>query len=137
RVAPTAAPRSVLYSGRQHAVLSHRGEPEDAPVDAEVARRAPLPPEVARHRLAHHLLPRFRLTVLVHGAHRGAHDIRRRVVVEQEPGIAVLDRVGQSADPPHEGDVAIAIHTQQCVSERLFHIPLWVVHWRGMTDVTL
>src|SRR5688500_17992608 len=64
----------VLYSDRHHSILPHRGQPEDASVDAQIARLAPLPAEVARHRLAHHLLPRFRVAVLIDGAHRTAHE---------------------------------------------------------------
>src|SRR5678816_146255 len=69
-VAPDRRHGFVLYSARHHTILPHRWETEDAPIDAEIARRTLLPPEVARHRFAHHLFPRLRLAILVDGAHR-------------------------------------------------------------------
>ena len=57
--------------------------------------------------------------VLVHGAHRGAHEVGRRVVVEQEAGDAVLDRVGQSADAPRDRNRAVALRAHLREAARL------------------
>src|SRR5258708_2826740 len=71
-----------------------------AAIDAEIAHGTSLPTEVAAHGFAHHLLPRVRVTVHVHGTDRGAHEVGGRVIIEEKSGHAVFDGVRETAGPP-------------------------------------
>src|SRR5918999_6490860 len=77
---PARARRALAWRGRSPRRLRPG---EHSAVDLEILGGRSLPAKVARHRLAHHRPPARLLAVLVEGAHGGAHEITRRIVVEQ------------------------------------------------------
>src|SRR5215203_5359013 len=82
-----------------------------ASVQVAIASLGLFPPEITRHRFAHHPAPCRWIVVLIERSHCRVHELLRRVAVEQEASHAVLDRIRQSTDAPRHRNSSITLRT--------------------------
>src|SRR5258708_3898795 len=106
------------YVGACHESADGR-QTDHAAIDAEIAHGNSLTTEVAAHGFAHHLHPRVRVTVHVHGTDRGAHEVGGRVIIEEKSGHAVFDGVRETAGPPRHRYGAIPLRAHLGETARL------------------